>query len=96
MRTSTTASSTAGPTPVDPALAAWIAWAFRRTRRRHLPEGSYALKHRAENQLRRYVSEDEFKAAMLAAGYSPVSAAERHWRFRAAFRQPPEKYALPV
>ena len=36
-------------------LTAWIAWAFRPSKRgrRRCHEDSYALKHRAENQLRR-------------------------------------------
>lgn len=75
-------------------LAAWIAWAFRPSMRgrRRCDEDSYALKHRAERQIGRYVNEDEFKAAMVAAGYEPMNPRKGSWRFRAAFRHPMTAY----
>ena len=43
---------------------------------------SYGLKHDAESALSLYVSNDQFKGAMLALGYSPVDHREPNWRFR--------------
>ena len=79
-------------------LADWIAWAYRPARRR-LNETSYGMKHRFENHRGPdggfYISNGQFKGAMLAAGHAPVDRYELNWEFRVALRQPRNLYAEP-
>jgi hypothetical protein len=44
---------------------------------------SYGLKHAAEDDLGFYISNGEFKGAMLKAGHEPADTRERNWLFRA-------------
>lgn len=69
-------------------LTTWIAQTFVPSRRgqRRVHEGAFWLKHVAEEQLGRYVSEQEFKDAMVAAGHQPINARESPWQFRVALR----------
>lgn len=43
---------------------------------------SYGLKHILERDTGIYLTNNQFKAAMLSAGYSPVNPNELNWRFR--------------
>jgi hypothetical protein len=43
---------------------------------------SYGLKHAAEDDLGFYISNGEFKGAMLEAGYESADAWEQNWMFR--------------
>ena len=43
---------------------------------------SYGIKHDFEDVTYLYVTNGQFKGAMLAAGYAPVNRGERNWRFR--------------
>jgi hypothetical protein len=43
---------------------------------------SYGLKHAAEDDLGFYISNGQFKGAMLEAGYEPADAWEQNWMFR--------------
>jgi hypothetical protein len=43
---------------------------------------SYALKHSFSAEAGLYVTNGEFKGAMLAAGYAPIHKGELNWRFR--------------
>jgi len=43
---------------------------------------SYGLKHDFERVTGKYVTNGEFKGAMLAAGYQPVVPHEQNWHFR--------------
>jgi len=55
------------------------------------------LKHRCENAAGGfYISNGQFKGAMLAAGYVPIDSSDRNWHFCAKFRQPLEAYASPT
>ena len=45
-------------------------------------ETSYGIKHDFEFATRLYVSNGQFKGAMLTAGYVPVNPGEQNWRFR--------------
>lgn len=68
------------PRPRRAALLAWIARAMKPAASfgRHT---SYAIKHCAEEDLG-YVSNGEFKGAMLAAGYEPKDRDDRNWTFK--------------
>lgn len=49
----------------------------------YFEESSYALKHRFENSLKGfYITNGQFKGAMLQAGYHPKDANETNWLFR--------------
>lgn len=47
---------------------------------------SYGLKHILEDDLNLYVTNGEFKGAMLKAGYKPKDANELNWIFKARSR----------
>jgi hypothetical protein len=63
------------------ALLAWIAYAMKpaSTFGRH---DSYTIKHAAEEALGFYVTNGEFKGAMLAAGHEPKDRDEQNWTFK--------------
>jgi hypothetical protein len=69
---------------IDDRLREWIAMTFAPARRAN-PLTSYAWKHRFEGSEKGfYVTNDQFKAAMLAAGYKPTkgTADDLNWRFK--------------
>ncbi len=43
---------------------------------------SYGIKHLFERDTRIYLTNNEFKDAMLQAGYKPVDPNELNWRYR--------------
>lgn len=47
--------------------------------------GSYALKHKLEHDTKIYMTNNEFKDAMLLAGYEPVDPDENSWHFRCSY-----------
>jgi hypothetical protein len=72
------------------ALAAWIANRIVSARTVY-KASSYGLKHQFASQMRQerpianedyYVSNGEFKGAMLAAGYEPTNPADQNWLYR--------------
>ena len=71
------------------ALLAWIAVAIRPAGRVG-PSDSYIMKHDFETAGGFYVTNGQFKGAMLAAGYLPVKREELNWRFR---QRPTNKHA---
>ena len=63
-------------------LLTWIAHALRPARRAS-PWSSYGVKHVYSAGSGIYVTNGEFKGAMLAAGYPPIDPTAQNWRFRA-------------
>lgn len=63
-------------------LLAWCAYALRPARRAS-PWSSYGVKHVYSAGSGIYITNGEFKGAMLAAGYRPIDPTARNWRFRA-------------
>lgn len=47
---------------------------------------SYGLKHILENDIGLYMTNNQFKDAMLLAGYNPVDANELNWQFKCSYR----------
>ena len=43
---------------------------------------SYSLKHMVENDIGYYITNNQFKDAMLLCGYQPVNANETNWLFK--------------
>ena len=70
-------------------LRAWIEVAMRPARSVG-PSTSYTMKHDFESAGGFYVTNGQFKGAMLAAGYLPVKREELNWRFR---QRPTNKHA---
>ena len=69
------------------ALLGWIAESLVPTRRAG-ELTSYGLKHEFEGSLSGfYVTNGEFKGAMLTAGYSPVDENRLNWSFRYRIRK---------
>ncbi len=69
------------------ALGVWIAANMRPSRTPDPYRTSYGIKHRfEESEGGFYLSNGQFKGAMLVAGYEPVDATELNWRFRARLR----------
>lgn len=71
------------------ALQAWIAVAMRPARTVG-PSTSYTMKHDFETAGGSYVTNGQFKGAMLAAGHKPVRRSDQNWRFR---QRPTNKHA---
>ena len=63
------------------ALLEWIRLAIKPAKT-PVVETSYGIKHDFEYATRLYVSNGQFKGAMLAEGYAPVNPGEQNWRFR--------------
>ena len=69
------------------ALRDWIAANMRQARTPDPHWTSYGLKHRfEESEGGFYITNGQYKAAMLMAGYEPVDRTELNWRFRARLR----------
>lgn len=63
-------------------LTWWIGEFIRPSKRFNHRESSYRLKHLFEAVVHNYISNDQFKGAMLNAGYAPYAPEERNWCFR--------------
>jgi hypothetical protein len=62
-------------------LLEWIRLAIKPAKTAVM-ETSYGIKHDFEHVTYLYVTNGQFKGAMLAAGYAPANPGERNWRFR--------------
>lgn len=49
---------------------------------------SYTLKHLLEADIRIYMTNNQFKDAMLVCGYEPVNPAQLNWTYRISLRSP--------
>lgn len=54
---------------------------------------SYGIKHILQHDTGIYLTDGEFKGAMLAAGYAPINPDEDEWRFRVQVRIPDGMYS---
>ena len=63
----------------------WIQANFRPSRKILRCHTSYGLKHILHHDTDLYVTNNEFKDAMLMAGYQPLDPRELNWRYRAVF-----------
>ena len=62
-------------------------------RKTPLPDwSSYGIKHLLERDTKLYMTNGEFKGAMLQCGYKPVDAYELNWYFCISKRSPALKY----
>ncbi len=65
----------------------WIRRNIRASESVLLGRTSYGLKHILERDTDIYLTNNEFKDAMLLAGYRPVNARELNWRYRICLTQ---------
>lgn len=66
-------------------IDAVLAWIEKNIEPRKTPLkrfSSYGLKHVLEYDIRLYLTNNEFKDAMLMAGYEPVNPDELNWHYR--------------
>lgn len=73
-------------------LQAWISWAFWHSKTIWQDRTSYGLKHDLEFCTGVYVTNGQFKGAMLAAGYEPVDRETLNWKYRARFTRPAKEW----
>lgn len=63
------------------ALSYWIEHAVQASTKVDEGYSSYGLKHEYERETKLYVSNAQFKGAMLVAGYLPTKKSEQSWHF---------------
>ena len=63
------------------ALQYWIEHAIQTATKIDDDHTSYGLKYEYERETKLYVSNAQFKGAMLVAGYQPVKKGEQNWHF---------------
>jgi hypothetical protein len=64
------------------ALQYWISRAIQPAPKADEHNSSYGLKHDYERETNVYVSNAQFKGAMLVAGYLPTEKNEQNWQFK--------------
>ncbi len=67
--------------PEKEALQYWIEHAIKSATKVDDEYSSYGLKREYERETNLYVSNAQFKGAMLVAGYQPIKAGEQNWHF---------------
>jgi hypothetical protein len=67
--------------PEQRLIKLWISFAIRPAKTKHW-RTSYGLKHDLERDTGLYVTNPDFKGAMLAMGYDPVDPWALNWHFR--------------
>ena len=70
------------------ALLSWIAESFIYIHTTNTRHTSYGLKHIYERQTGNYVTNGQFKGAMLKAGFIPQSERAQNWCFNISQRSP--------
>lgn len=63
------------------ALQYWIEHAIQPATKADEHQSSYGLKHEYARETKCYVSNAQFKGAMLVAGYLPTKKGEQNWHF---------------
>jgi len=64
------------------ALQYWIGHAIQTATKADDDYSSYGLKREYERETNLYVSNAQFKGAMLVAGYLPIKKGEQNWHFK--------------
>ena len=64
------------------AIDTWIRENIRKARAIYMRRTSYGLKHVLEHDTGIYLTNNEFKDAMLLAGYLPVDASKLNWHYK--------------
>jgi hypothetical protein len=64
------------------ALQYWIEHAIKPAKKADDRHSSYGLQHDYQHETTLYISNAQFKGAMLMAGYLPTDKNEQHWHFK--------------
>ncbi len=64
------------------ALQYWIKHAIQPAKKVDNNNSSYGLQHDYQRETKLYVSNAQFKGAMLIAGYQPTELNDQHWHFK--------------
>lgn len=70
------------PEDKQTALIEWIDHNITPRKAPNLKHTSYGLKDFAERSIHYYISNNQFKDAMLRCGYKPVNPTDLNWSFR--------------
>ncbi len=70
------------PTEKQQALINWIEQNIQRRNSANFKHSSYGLKQLAEKAIDFYISNNQFKDAMLFCGFHPVNPTELNWYYR--------------
>lgn len=63
-------------------LDTWIKTSFEASRKEYDGGSSYPLKHHFSRECGFYISNAQFKAAMLEAGFPPLDPEKQNWHFK--------------
>lgn len=66
----------------------WIHYHISPSNKTLTRSSSYVLKHMVENDIGFYITNNQFKDAMLLCGYQPVNANETNWLFKIKLDRP--------
>lgn len=66
----------------------WINENIRPARRKLEGRTSYGIKHILQHDTGLYLTNNEFKDAMLLSGYAPIDANELNWHYRISGKSP--------
>ena len=72
-------------------VLSWIREHIKESRRVLRSRSSYGLKHDLQRDTRIYLTNNEFKDAMMLSGYMPVDPDELNWHYRIRVVTKPEK-----
>ncbi len=73
-------------------IDAWIKANFKHSKRENKGHTSYGLKHILEDDMGIYLTNNQFKDAMMKAGFDPVDPDELNWTYRIKPSSPALKF----
>ena len=74
------------PLDIQKALIKWIERNIYGRKTANLIYSSYDLKHCAERNIKYYITNNQFKDAMLYCGFYPVNPKELNWYYKIVFK----------
>ena len=80
---------------VQETVLSWIKEHIRERRTVYRSRTSYGLKHDLQRDTNIYLTNNEFKDAMMQCGYLPVNPDELNWYYRIRFIKDPDKEPEP-
>lgn len=76
------------PAPIQKAVKEWIEKYLCPTQKTFFDGSSYWLKHQLQSDTGIYLTDNQFKDAMLLCGYMPKDPDEPSWHFRISRKSP--------
>ena len=75
-------------------LLTWIAQTFKSIKSVNKNHTSYSLKHIFSDATGIYVTNGQFKVAMLRSGFVPANVTHEYWRFRISEKSIPDRFII--